>query len=107
QLASIAQHVPDLRLAALLNLLSGVCALVLAVTLHAITRDEDRDIAMLGLVFRVAEGVIGGASVLFTLPLVGLATGGMGARSVEGVVTFLLDVQTGSVAAIFFAAGST
>ncbi len=39
------------------------CALVLAVTLYAITRDEDRDLAMLGMICRVAEGVIGALSV--------------------------------------------
>jgi hypothetical protein len=32
---------------------------VLAVTLYGITRDEDHELAMLGLVCRVAEGVLG------------------------------------------------
>jgi hypothetical protein len=35
-------------------------ALVLAVTLYAITRDQDRDIAMLGMACRIGEGVLGG-----------------------------------------------
>ncbi|MFI5281478.1 MAG: DUF4386 family protein [Gemmatimonadales bacterium] len=42
-----------------LELLANFSALVLAVTLYAITRDQDRDIAMLAMVCRVCEGVIG------------------------------------------------
>src|SRR6266487_1208082 len=45
-------------------MVGGFFALVLAVTLYAITRDQDRDLAMLGLTCRVAEGVIGAASLL-------------------------------------------
>ncbi len=42
-----------------LALLANFSALVLAVTLYAITRDVDADVAMLGLACRVAEGVLG------------------------------------------------
>jgi hypothetical protein len=35
------------------------CAFVLAVTLHALTRGVDRDVASFGLVCRVAEGILG------------------------------------------------
>ena len=59
RLASIAQHPRDLRYSALLGMLEVFCALVLAVTLYAITRDEDRDLAMLGMICRVAEGLMG------------------------------------------------
>ena len=49
QLASIAQHVLQVRLTIVLGLLQAVCAIVLAVTLYAITRDQDSDLAMLAL----------------------------------------------------------
>lgn len=52
-----------------LSLLANFSALVLAVTLYAITRDVDADVAMLGLACRVAEGVLGampGDSMLIT-----------------------------------------
>ena len=48
-------------------------ALVLGVTLYAITRDQDRDLALLGLTCRVAEG-IAGMDVSGTLGLLWLAT---------------------------------
>ena len=63
KLAGIAQHEAEVRVAAVLNLFSGFAALVLGVTLYAITRDEDRDLAMMGLTCRVAEGVVGGISI--------------------------------------------
>src|ERR1700720_2056851 len=63
KLASIAQHAPDMRIAVVLEMIGCFCALVLAVTLYAITRDEDPDLALLAMVCRVAEGVIGGVSL--------------------------------------------
>ena len=59
QLASIAQHATDVRVAVVLVLVGRSPALVLAVTLYAITRDQDPDLAMLALTCRVAEGIIG------------------------------------------------
>src|SRR5213593_4639898 len=59
RLATIAQHATDVRLTILLGLLMNLSALVLAVTLYAITREQDRDLAMLALTCRVAEGVAG------------------------------------------------
>src|SRR2546423_1133409 len=74
KLASLAQHANDVRISVILTLLSGLSAIVLAVTLHALTRDEDRDIAMLGLICRVAEGITGVVNVPTTLTLLWLAT---------------------------------
>jgi hypothetical protein len=47
---------------AVLPMLTSFCALVLAVTLYALTRDQDEDLARLGMVCRVIEGIprIGG-----------------------------------------------
>lgn len=41
KLAGYAQHAAEIRVAFLFSLLASFCALVLAVTLYAITRDED------------------------------------------------------------------
>jgi len=43
KLASIGQHATDLRLTVLLGLFQAFSALVLAVTLYAITREQDAD----------------------------------------------------------------
>ena len=74
KLASIAQHASEMRVAVVLDMLSCFCALVLAVTLYAITRDFDPDLAMLVLVFRTAEGVIGAVSLPRALERLWLAT---------------------------------
>src|SRR6059058_4769171 len=73
QLATIAQHATDVRFTILLGLLGNFCALVLAVTLYSITRGQDRDLAMLAMICRVAEGITG-MDVSRTLGLLWLAT---------------------------------
>src|SRR5437773_8527955 len=59
QLATLTQHVGDMRLAIVLEMLGCFCALVLAVTLWSLTREVDREWAFLGAMFRVAAGVTG------------------------------------------------
>jgi Domain of unknown function (DUF4386) len=54
----IGQYATNVRLTILITLFECLSALVLAVTLYGITRDEDHELAMLGLVCRVAEGVL-------------------------------------------------
>ena len=110
RLASIAQHAGDVRYSMLLGMLEAFCALVLAVTLYAITRDEDRDLAMLGMICRVAEGVIGALSVPEALALLWLATA-TGADAPDRTAAHALAayLMRGGVAftATFFAVGST
>ena len=55
KLASIAQHASDVSIAIVLSLLAGFTALVLAVALYGITRDEDHELAVLALSFRVSD----------------------------------------------------
>src|SRR5262245_36742051 len=74
KLAGIAQHVTDLRLSALFTVITSFCALALAATLWAITRDQDPDLAMLALSCRVGEGLVGGISLKRSLGLLWLAT---------------------------------
>lgn len=109
RLATMAKHAQDVRLAAVLGLVSGLCALVLAVTLYAVTHDEDRDIAMLGLTCRVAEGITGVVGIPATLALLSLAmTPNVNgpAGGTEAVAAIVLR-HTSAVGAWFFAVGST
>src|SRR6266571_3195208 len=65
KVVTIAQHAADIRLTVVLSMVGGFCALVLGVTLYAITRDEDRDLAMLGLTCRVVEAIPGQPGAIF------------------------------------------
>jgi hypothetical protein len=114
KLASIAQHASDVRIAIMFGMLTSVAALVLAVTLYGLTRDQDSDLAMLALSFRVGEGVVGTVGTLAMLGLLWLATEGTGtgvadAPSADALGAFML--KTGGwatlISADFFAVGST
>jgi hypothetical protein len=112
KLASVAQHVGDLRVTVLLGFVSVCCALVLAVTLYAITRDEDQELATLGMVFRVGEGLVYGIP-LSTLALIWLTTtkdasapDSAGAATLASLL-LKLDGWGTLTAASLFAVGST
>lgn len=110
KLASITQHETEMRIVVLLSLLTCFSAIALGVTLYAITREQDRDLAMLGLISRVAEG-LAGMFMPRTLALLWLATA-TGANTLDTVAThafgtFLLKMGAWSPSAIFFAVGST
>ena len=111
QLATVAQHATDVRVTILLTLVMNLSALVLAVTLYAITRDQDRDLAMLGFTCRAAEG-IAGMDVSGTLGLLWLATGAdsptLGGTGASALGAYFLKMgQTMGASATFFAIGST
>ena len=111
QLGTITQHATDVRLTILLTLIMNLSALVLGVTLYALTRDQDRDLAMLGLTCRVAEG-ISGMDVSGTLGLLWLATAGdaptLDAGGASALGGFFLKMgKTMGASATFFALGST
>ncbi len=113
KLASIASHVPVMRTAILLELVGCFCALVLAATLYAITRDADPDLAMLALTCRVAEGVIGAVGSPRSLGRLWLATAAgadapdPAAASALGAYLFKLPTWDFGIPALFFAVGST
>ena len=111
KLASIAQHVLQIRLTIVLGLLQAVCAIVLAVTLYAITRDQDSDLAMLALIFRVGEGLLGAISTRATLELLWLGTSAgpkaPDAATLQALGTYLLNGPDWNMSAILFAMGST
>lgn len=110
RLATIVGHDTEVGVVVLLGFVQAFSAIVLGVTLWAITRDQDSDIAMLGLTCRVGEGVIGGLSIPNILTVLALATSsGANAVPTDGVralASYLLrsDVE---VPAMFFAVGST
>jgi hypothetical protein len=112
KLARIAEHTSDVRMVIILTLLSCFSALVLAVALYGITRDEDHELAMLALAFRVGEGVVGVIGIPNTLGLLWLATTGAGAGAPDVVTQnnlgayLLMPAQDTMLGAPFFAVGS-
>jgi hypothetical protein len=115
KLASIAQHASIVRVDVVLTLLCAACALVLGVTLYALTRDQDPDLAVMALCCRVSEGVvIAAGSSLLTLALLSVATASIAAPGPDAVTAQALGALllkmgdwTGIIAATCFAAGST
>lgn len=109
QLDGIARHATAVRITLLLGLLGNLCALVLAVTLYAITREQDPDLAMLAMICRVAEGIIG-LDVSRTLGLLWLSTPGAAAVDPgvkSALAAYFLKMEASFTAsAAFFAIGS-
>jgi len=113
KLARFGQYATNVRLTIVITLLECFSSLVLAVTLYGITRDQDHELAMLGLVCRVAEGVLGSLNNIPSyLGLLWLAkardgTGAPDIPTTNALRAFLLmpgaSVPIGS---IFFAVGS-
>ncbi len=81
---------------------------MLAVTLYALTRDQDPDLARLGMICRVLEGIAD--SVPTTLGLLWLATAAeakaLSIEAVHALGAFQLR-PGGGTSAMFFAVGST
>jgi len=113
RLANIAQHAPFMRLSIALSFLIAIEALLLAVALYGLTRDEDHELAVLALSCRVGEGIL--IAIPFTsLALLWLATGGAGpvapdATTVNTLGALILKVESWQVliTATLFAIGST
>lgn len=114
-LASIAQHASLVQVDIVLTLLQAGCALVLAVTLYALTRDQDRNLAVMALCCRVGEGgVIAAVSTLWTLAVLSVATAGTAASGADaaagnalGALLLEMGDRIGIIAATCFAVGST
>jgi hypothetical protein len=109
RLEGLAAHAADAGVLVMLGLAQCFSALVLAVTFYAITRDVDDDLALLGLVCRVAEGIIAGLSISVTLALFWLATASgpdaPDAAAARALAAYLLRDDV-ALTATFFAAGS-
>lgn len=98
------------RAAALLTLLGAMCAVVLAVTLFALTRVQDNELALLAFGFRVVEGVLG--AVFISAKLAMLSAAGLADASADVLPVVETLVRRASrwntvVGATFFAVAST
>ena len=103
---------PTVGVEAIFTLFTCFCALVLAVMLYTLTLDQDRDIAMLALTCRLAEGVAGAIFIPLRLGLQSLTTTANNATNPETlqvIESFLASASRWNpvVAATFFAVGST
>ncbi len=109
RLASLAEHSLLAGGTLLLDVAQSFVALILGVTLYALTRDVDRDLAMLGLASRFAEGLVGAAGIAKTRTLLWIATAGAGAPAGAAAQPLAASLFHGdpTLAALFFAAGST
>jgi uncharacterized protein DUF4386 len=113
-LASIAGHATLVRLTLVLAMVEVVCAVVLGVTLYALTRDVDADLALLAMSFRLAEGIVAAVSCVRTLALLWVATGAATAAAMApaaatalGTVLLKSGGWTATISATCFAMGST
>jgi hypothetical protein len=116
RLASIAQHAPLVRVTVLLSLITFMCAVVLGVTLYALTREEDRDLALIALCCRAIEGALAAASIRASFQLLALATASTAAAAnaadvaaVNAQASLMLNqgAWTGSASVMCFVIGST
>ena len=113
KLANMALHAADVRINVTLGLITAFFALTLAVTFYAITREQDPDLAMLGLVCRVGEAVSGAVFIPLSLGLLSLATAtgpnapDTAAKQALGSFVLAAQSQNPIIAATFFAVGST
>jgi hypothetical protein len=111
RLALIAQHAGRVRLNMLLSMVICVTAVSLATALYGLTRAQDREIAVLGLAFRVGEGLLAALTPLPSLGLLWLATQATDVPSATSstVAGLLFHVQGWAVTLIatLFAFGST
>jgi hypothetical protein len=108
----MAQYSADVRINVVLGLFTSFLALALAVTFWALTHDQDRDLAMLGLICRAGEGVVGALYLPMTLGLLSLATAtgpeAQDPTAVNALGSFVLTARSWNpiVGATFFAVGS-
>jgi hypothetical protein len=113
QLASMVEHEATVRFTAVLSLLTFLYAVVLGVTLYALTRDQDPHLAMIALCCRVAEGITSVVAAIRTLSLLPVAAAAAAATPDAATATALgglLLRQGGSgftISAACFAVGST
>ena len=112
KLASLVQHESTVRLVILITIFIFAVAMTLAVTLYALTRHEDRDLAILALAFRATEAFIAAIAAVKLIGLLAVAKAASKATAADAaawnaVGGSMLSEETGTVAAICFALGST
>lgn len=73
-LVNLARMISTARITVLLDLLQTLCALVLAVTLYRLVQAVNPTVALLAMLLRVGEGLLGSLPLLSKLELMRLAT---------------------------------
>ena len=112
-LASMVAHATLVRAEAVYALLMMMNAFVLGIALYALTRDYDRELALLALVCRIAEGMVVIPNAFATRTLLAAATAAAGtsgdAAAARALSSVLLQVRGfgGLLGATLFAIGST
>jgi len=112
KLTGMAEHVTQVRVTYMLGMTLAFAAFALGISLYALTRNEDEDLAMWGLVCRIAEGMVG-IALPSTLVLLWLATGSgpsaPDAALSHAIAAFLVKLEglTALISATLFAVGST
>jgi Domain of unknown function (DUF4386) len=116
KLASMAEHATLMRVDILLSLLCAAYAMILAITIYALTRDQDADLARMAMCCRLGEaGVIAAIGSLISLGLLSVATSNTSATGSDAAVANALgglllkmgDLTGMNIAGTCFAVGST
>lgn len=107
-LAAIANHPRLIGVDILQELLEAACALIIAVTMYALTRDEDRDLAIVAMCCRVVEGAIAVIASAQALALSFLSTGNVNEPATLAIARLLIKSGNWTVllAGSCFAVGS-
>ncbi len=108
RLAALASHPTLFGLEILHTLIEVACAITLGITMYALTRDVDNELAIAAMVSRIIEGTIGIVAVAQTLALMWLATEGANTADTTAIASLLF--KSGSwtflLAGFCFAVGS-
>ncbi|HME89282.1 MAG TPA: DUF4386 domain-containing protein [Chthoniobacterales bacterium] len=101
-LTDIAAHTPQMNMSFVLALLTVFEALIVAVALYALTRDQDANLALLALTCRVVEAVLNTVPAIALLALLSVAlqastATGSEASNLNLLGSFLLKLQGWSV----------
>jgi hypothetical protein len=112
RLGNIARHGPEMGLSFVLALLTVFAALIVAVALYALVRDEDANLALFALTCRLVESVLNATVAVAMLALLSVAMQaarpGSDVGTLDGLGSFLLKFQGWStiVSAPVFGVGS-
>jgi hypothetical protein len=99
--------------ARLATMATCIIALTLGAALYALTREEDRDLALLALACRIGEGVVGATLIPITMGLLSVATASgpdatdAAAARAAGALVLAAGPWHVVITASFFAVGST
>ncbi len=107
-LANFARHTLQLRLTVVFAMLTIIYALILAVTLYALTRDIDRELALMAFACRMMEGVLNAVPGMARIGLLSMASATpTPSLQVQAELLFKVTGWSGAVSGTIFAIGGT